>query len=109
MSETWQLWRFPITGGSPEHLTSAELKGVNEWDLRWSSDKKQIYFLRQSDETQNIWSLSVADGSVQQLTNFSGRGGGHMDGNFATDGTYLYFTWHKVTGDIWVMDVEQED
>ena len=64
--------------------------------------------LFQTWATKNIWSLSVADGSARQLTDFSGRPG-ILGRNFATDGTYFYLTWVEDSGDIWVMDVEQEE
>ncbi len=102
------LLRFPLAGGPPEPLAGADFTGHTPNDLRWSSDKTEIYFIRNFDETWNTWSLSVADGAVRQLTDFSGRYG-RLGRSFATEGKYLYFTWLEHTGDIWVMDVEQEE
>ena len=98
--------RFPIAGGDPEVLTTLRLR-VTPNDLRWSSDKTKIYFIRNLDGV-NIWSLSVTNGAVRQLTDFSGRYG-RLGRDFATDGTNFYFTWQEHTGDIWVMDVEREE
>ncbi|MCG8607678.1 serine/threonine-protein kinase, partial [bacterium] len=105
-----QLWRFPISGESPEAIADPNLNGLMPDDLLWSTDRKQIYFIRwtDADGTKNIWSLSVADGSVRQLTDFRGHRG-LMGRRFATDGIYFYFTWREETGDIWVMDVEREE
>ena len=106
-SDRGRLWRFPVAAGAPESLTTPGV-WVTPNDLRWSSDKTQIYFIGVKNRAGNIWSLSVADGAVRQLTDFTGRSG-RLGRDFATDGTYLYFTWQEHTGDIWVMDVEQED
>ena len=103
----WGMWRFPVAGDDPEPLTTPGV-WVSPSDLRWSSDKSRIYFIGKSNSENNIWSLSVANGAVRQLTDFSGRYG-ELGRGFSTDGTYLYFTWQEHTGDIWVMDVEQED
>ncbi|MCH8957392.1 hypothetical protein IIA28_19070, partial [candidate division KSB1 bacterium] len=104
----YDMWRFPIADGAPEPLTTPEFELTHADDLRWSSDQTQIYFIHSFDGAVNIWSLSVADGAVRQLTDFSGRYG-RLGRSFTTDGTYLYFTWLEHTGDIWVMDVEQEE
>ena len=92
-------------------LTEPEV-AVAQDELRWSADRTEIYFNRQTGEVgariRNIWSLSVNDGSVRQLTDLQGRYG-EIGRDFAHDGTYLYFPWIEDTGDIWVMDVEQEE
>ena len=106
---TESLLRFSITGGPPKLLTKPALFAPD--DLRWSADKKHLYFNFFHDSaltTKNIWSLSVEDGSLRQLTDFSGRPG-ILGKHFTTDGTYFYFIWGEDTGDIWVMDVEREE
>ncbi len=106
-----RILRFAITGGPPELLTEPDLELIAPDDLRWSADKKHIYFHHFRDSwlgAMNIWSLSVADGSTRQLTDFSGQPG-ILGRAFAADGTYFYFTWVETTGDIWVMDVEREE
>ena len=86
----------------PEPLAKPEFSGGGGNDLRWSSDKTQIYFVR---GLRNFWSLSVTDGAIRQLTDFRSRYG-RLGRDFATDGEYFYYTWVEETGDIWVMDVE---
>jgi hypothetical protein len=56
---------------------------------------------------QTFWKLSLKDGEVFRLTNLEGRRG--ATGSIAVDLHYLYFTWREDDGDIWVMDVANDD
>jgi hypothetical protein len=49
----------------------------------------------------------LKDGEVFRLTNLEGRRG--ATGSIAVDLHYLYFTWREDDGDIWVMDVANDD
>ena len=104
---TNHIWRFPISGSPPETLTKEKIRRLPPHDLRWSSDKTQIYFQREY-AGKNIWGYSVKNGAIRQLTNCKNRRG-FLGRSFATDGTYIYFTWQEHKSDIWVMDVEQGD
>ena len=76
---------------------------------RWSPDGATIYFVRNNTTgaRRDVWSVSVEDVSERQVTNLSGRRG--RLGRSGTDGRYVYFTWQEDLGDIWVMDVVQDD
>ncbi len=104
------LFRAPSAGGRTEIVTklnSADNPTNNV--IRWSIDGRYIYFGKRIDGTVNIWSLSIEEHTQRQLTDLSGRYGNIGIVALATDGECLYFTWEEEIGDIWVMDVEQED
>ena len=56
----------------------------------------------------NIWRVSDESGEEQQMTDFIHRRGASAS-TVATDGEYLYFIRRELLGDLWVMDVVQDD
>ncbi|MFQ5639799.1 MAG: hypothetical protein ACE5IR_17600 [bacterium] len=46
---------------------------------------------------------------MRQLTDLRVRNGQMGLYSLATDGEYLYFSWEEELGEIWVMDMEQEE
>jgi hypothetical protein len=63
-----------------------------------------------SDErTGNIWALSLSDRREFVVTNLSGRRGSLGFQPPAIDQKYLYFPWRDDVGDVWVMDVIDEN
>ena len=78
--------------------------------LMGSADGAAIYFL----SNRNPWVLSLQDHSERQLTDLEGRQG-YMyffpgeGAEYAPDGRFLYFSWREDVGDIWVMDVVQDN
>ncbi|MCH8872648.1 PD40 domain-containing protein [candidate division KSB1 bacterium] len=108
--EIQNLFRVPSAGGRPEIVAQLTSPGDNaNIRLRWSSDGRHIYFGKLINRIANIWSLSIEENTQRQLTDLSGRYGIMGTVALATDGEYLYFTWQEERGDIWVMDVEQEE
>ncbi len=95
-----EVWRVPAVGGEPEQLTS---DGGHQ--PVWSPDGRHIYFWREGQ----FWALSMDTRSERPLTNLTGRRGGGGGGEMTTDGRYLYFAWGGREGDIWVMDVVQDE
>ena len=77
----------------------------------WSADGAAIYFL----SNRNPWVLSLQDRSERQLTDLEGRQGNmyfyplSTGVEYAPDGQFLYFSWREAVGDIWVMDVVQDN
>ncbi len=71
---------------------------------RWSTDADTLYFTRSGD----LWAASVDDDTEQRLTDLKGMRG-TLGSVFDIGGAYLYFTWRENLGDIWVMDVVQDD
>ena len=105
---SWNIWRTFLADGKRELVNQQGIHGRDLGVLRWSPDRTKIYFMLVLESRTNLWSLSAEDGSVDQLTDFKGRSG-RMTRDLATDGKYFYFSWEEETGDIWVMDVEQEE
>ena len=113
-----RLWRVSTAGGDPEPLTEGPAAygaaGVLSDDVRrragprWSPDGRAVYFVPVAERAGNIWRVTVEDGTEQPLTDLTGRRGSLSDA-LATDGEYLYFTWGEDLGDLWVMDVVQDD
>jgi Tol biopolymer transport system component len=99
------LWLVPASGGEPEQLT----EGPSGWGPRWSLDGKQVYFPGAGQRTGNLWASSIHGGSERPLTELQGRRGTLGLVSLATDGQYLYFTWMEELGDLWVMDVVEEN
>lgn len=99
---TDQLWRIPPVGGEAELLTQGR-------SPRWSADGRQVYFLRTSQEELSARVLTIEDGTDRQLMDFSDKTGDISPDAFDTDGEYLYFAWREDQGDIWVMDVVQDE
>jgi len=98
-SGEWRLWRVAVSGGDPEPITKrADI-------FCWSPDGKRIFYASRG----NLWELELGNGSERQLTDFSGRPGFLGFNSFASDGGNLFFSWYEDLGDIWVVDVEQED
>ncbi len=96
------VWRVPTAGGESERLTD----GGN---ARWAPDSQQVYLRRTTEGQMNVWVVSLANGAARQVTDLSDNRPGALRGRFATDGDYVYFTWVQNKGDIWVMDVVQDD
>jgi Tol biopolymer transport system component len=96
-----EIWRVPARGGEPEQLTTAG--GANE--LAWSPDGTEIYFWQAGE----FWALSIDARSVRRLTDLTVRRGSANAGEMSTDGRYLYFAWGGNEGDIWVMDLVDEE
>jgi len=103
--ESWRegriaTWRMRAEGGSAELLT--ERRGRASC---WSADSSKLFFKHED----GLWAYSMEDGTERALTELMGRpgriGGLWMD----TDGEFLYFVWREDLGDIWVMDVVQEN
>jgi len=90
-------------GGASEFITGGRTP-------RWSPDGRRIYFIRQpGSQDPTLWTRSLDDGTERQLADLSGRGSFIYQDTFDTDGEYLYFGWREDQGDIWVMDVVQDD
>ena len=93
--------RIPADGGEAERITNGgEAKGI--------SDSQDVYFRRTTDGQRNVWVVSLVNGAERQVTNLSDNRPGRFS-QFATDGSYLYFIWSQNKGDIWVMDVVQDE
>ena len=133
------LWTVPASGGEPRQITSGgnnpSWSPDGEWiafsgggihlvrptgedrstlltdggAAAWSPDGATIYFSRNNTTgaRRDVWSVSVEDVSERQITNLSGRRG--QMGRYRTNAHYVYFTWQEDLGDIWVMDVVQDD
>ena len=87
-----------------------EMASTQFWNLSRLTEAGQFYFGRGSQQTSQLWVASADDGREQLLAELGGRRGSFgAAGPFATDGTYLYFVWREESGDIWVMDVVQDE
>jgi TolB protein len=95
-----RLWRVPASGGAPERLTN----GPGTW-FRWSPDGRRVYYKRDF-EISELWAVTIADGTEAPVTRLLDRPGAL--GNFAVGEEHLYFTWRNDLGDLWVMDVVNE-
>ncbi|MFQ5789000.1 MAG: hypothetical protein ACE5JI_00835 [Acidobacteriota bacterium] len=98
------LWKVPSAGGEVERLTD----GPGDFP-RWSRDGRHIFFTGVRERSRNLWALSLEDKSERPLTNLVGKRGSLGRQGLATDGQYVYFRWGEDLGDIWVMDVVQEE
>ncbi|HAK54802.1 MAG TPA: hypothetical protein DCP38_04875 [Acidobacteria bacterium] len=96
-----EVWGIPAVGGEPEQLTT----GGGQPRI-WSPDGREIYFWRRRDA--QFWALSMDTRTEHRLTHLTGRFGSADIGEMSTDGHYLYFPWNARQGDIWVMDVIQD-
>lgn len=96
------MWRMPVLGSDPEILS--EGPGSQS---RWSPDGKVLYFQGWDARAGNAWAVSPENGTERQVTDLAGRRG-RLGAGVATDGRQLYFTWREEPGDIWVMDVVQD-
>ncbi len=94
-----EVWRIPAGGGEPEQLTTGGGEAPE-----WSPDGREIYFERGGE----YWALSMDARSERPLTDFAGEIAG-LGNIISTDGRYLYFTESDREGDIWVMDVVQDE
>ncbi len=94
-----ETWRIPAGGGDPEQLTT----GGSSLTV-WSPDGREIYFRREGQ----FWALSVETRSERRLTDLTGKVG-YLNVGVSTDGRYLYFPWTSRQGDIWVMDVVDQE
>ena len=92
-------------GGELEPLTV----GPGRAAVTWSTDEQTMYFGGSGDRVGNIWALSMDDRSERPVTDLTGRRGTLESNSLTTDGDYLYFAWGDTLGDIWVMDVAEED
>lgn len=74
--------------------------------FQFSLDESRVFFVRGKD----LWSVSLDDGAERQLADLddASRRGGLVRGSLDVTADYLYFTWGEYVGDIWVMDVVQE-
>ena len=108
-----RLWRAPAQGGTPVPLTKGR-GGLPQW----SPDGDRVYFWRRGDERlvggvalfdTHAWVISIADGTERQVTDLVGKRGRLLPEASATDGDYLYFGFEENFGDLWVMDVVQDD
>ena len=64
--------------------------------------------MRTRDSARNVWVVSLADRVERQVTDLRGRGG-RVGPGLAIGTEFLYFAWGQDTGDIWVMDVVDEE
>ena len=101
---TPRIWLRSVTGGEAEPLSEPPSGGFP----RWSPDGRQVYFRGTRDGARNVWVVSVADRVERQVTDLRGRPGRVAPG-LAIGAEFLYFGWGQATGDIWVMDVVQDD
>jgi Tol biopolymer transport system component len=99
------LYRVAKEGGQPSLLSSAIQQA---YGARFFRDGRSIYFHVIDERTSQLWKLSLSDGKISRLTQLEGRRGrlGYIG---AADDRYIYFTWYEDEGDIWVMDVAQEE
>ncbi len=95
------LGRVRVDGGDLEPLGD----GVFAYP-HYSHDESHVLFKR----GRNIWTVSIEDGSERQLTDLAddNRRGGFAPMIGVTE-DYVYFTWQEDVGDIWVMDVVQDE
>ena len=96
------VWRVPTAGGEPERLTNGS-------EAKWRLDSQELYFVRRNTAGQrNVWVVSLANSAERQVTELSDSRPGNFR-FFSTEGDYVYFTWREIKGDIWVMDVVQDE
>jgi Tol biopolymer transport system component len=100
-----RLFRVAREGGQPSLLSSAVQQAAAS---RFSRDGRSIYYSVLAGVESQLWKLSLSDGKISRLTQLEGRRG-RLGYNFAVDDRYIYFTWNEDDGDIWVMDVAQEE
>lgn len=103
---------FTGTGGLSVVRPSGEGRralGPGGGPVGWSADGTTTYATRRTDGMRQLWSIAIDGGSSRQLTALSGRRGQMGQYNHETDGRYVYFTWNEDVGDIWVMDVVQDE
>ena len=95
------VWRIPAEGGAEEQLADNAFLVLD-----WSPDGQTLY-IAGLDALSEV----SADGSRQRrLMDPTGRSGTlPVPGSAASDGRYLYFAWMVNEGDIWVMDVVQDE
>jgi Tol biopolymer transport system component/tRNA A-37 threonylcarbamoyl transferase component Bud32 len=98
------LWQVSARGGDPERLTRGSAQCP-----RWSKDGRHIFFPGYRERAGNLWALSLENGEERPLTDLKGRPGRLGYQGLAVDKEYVYFRWEEDTGDIWVMDVVQDE
>ena len=104
-SGEFRIRRVRAEGGESEPLT----RGPSQGAPSWSPDGKRIFFGAGGERGPNIWAVSIEDGAERAMTDFTGRPGTLGEQGLVTDGDYLYFTWDEDVGDLWVMDVVEND
>ena len=100
------LYRVAKDGGEAVLLRAT---GEQPYSPRFSHDGRWIYYavVTGPPENRGLWQMSIDGRTVSRLTQLDGRRG-QLGYAFAADARYLYFLWHEDEGDIWVMDVVQE-
>jgi dipeptidyl aminopeptidase/acylaminoacyl peptidase len=96
------FWRVPAEGGEAEPVLDE-----NSWSPRWSPGGGRVYFAAQREGRGNLHVKDFGGTAERQLTDFVGRPG-YLGSEWDTDGEFLYFTWREDIGDLWVMDVDQD-
>jgi Tol biopolymer transport system component len=99
----FHIWRIPAEGGIAERVTQSV-----GFTARFSPDGRTLYFTEWPATAGNIWAKALDDGTEYPVTDLAGRPG-ELGWDMDTDNEYLYFTWFDETGDIWVMDVMQDE
>jgi Tol biopolymer transport system component len=100
------LFRVAKNGGEPLHIPTAH--AINS--PQFSRDGQSIYYsvVTGPREDHDLWRLSLRDGTTSRLTTLEGMRG-RLGYYFSADADYLYITWYEDEGDIWVMDVTNDD
>ena len=82
---------------------------MTRWSLearRWSLEAQKVYFIAARDAAENFYEVPLEGGAERALTDFAGK---RVDLEWLqTDGDFLYFSVPEDSGDVWVMDVEQQ-
>ncbi len=98
-----QIVRVPVAGGDRERL----VLGSHPF---WSADGRELYYSTTAQDSSHTFrSLRLDDRSERELTDLRGKAGSTGAFAYSTDGEYLYFVWREDQGDIWVMDVVQDE
>jgi Tol biopolymer transport system component len=99
-----QIFRMPTEGGATEQVTKAPA-----YYYRWSPDGSRFYFPGTERGSNDLWELIVANGRERRVARFPPDVGELGRYALAASKTHLYFTLRKDVGELWVMDVADDN
>jgi Tol biopolymer transport system component len=89
-------------GGAHELLRFDNIESRPLWNLRWSSDRQYVFFVRPGDEDAELWRVAVTGGIPEKLDWFSELNVAQI--RFHPDGRRVALTRGQSGHEIWVME-----
>jgi Tol biopolymer transport system component len=98
------LWRIPAKGGAEERLSDIPMA-----HFRWLPDGRIYWIGIGEDQARDLLLITPGPRDERRLARLSGRAGRLGSWGLAAGPAHFYFTWATDLGDIWVVDVVDND